>query len=614
MDVLVRRVVLAALVMLGLSLSASEVRAQIFSPGPLAKPHSYLEGLSNCLKCHDAGNKLSNARCLECHAEIKVRVSRRSGFHGRLPKSQLCSSCHREHKGVERKLIDWEGPRSSFDHGRTGWPLKGSHGKAKCQSCHDSRRITDGAVKSLVRRKKRDTYLGLPTKCADCHFDEHRGQEGLSCERCHDERKFKKAPGFNHNKDSAFALTGRHRRVKCTGCHDKETDTKTPADAFPAPVSSKFLQLKDIPHSSCLDCHEDHHDGKMGTRCTSCHSTRGWKILNASAKDFGFHDKTRFPLKGMHASVSCKSCHGPFPGKRVQYKGIRFGRCNDCHMDAHVGQLDDEAPGKKGPDCRRCHSERGFVPTAYTIDDHAHGRYPLEGSHRAVACTRCHTDERGLAQKVPSDVRRELARKDRPVRVSLAKLRLPDLVIERCESCHKDPHDGQFEEKVRAQGCNACHKTSAFQDLLFDHDRDSRFALEGRHRGVACASCHGAEKKGSTSIVRYRPLEQACASCHADVHVGQFAARADDAKPGAHVDCARCHTLEGFDQVRFDHNDPSFSKFPLKGRHLEVSCERCHPKVEVRAGLVASWYRGVPKTCAGCHVDAHDGRFAGFEP
>ncbi len=40
------------------------------SPGDLARPHAGLEGMANCVSCHELGEGPSDRLCLDCHAEI----------------------------------------------------------------------------------------------------------------------------------------------------------------------------------------------------------------------------------------------------------------------------------------------------------------------------------------------------------------------------------------------------------------------------------------------------------------------------------------------------------------------------------------------------------------
>jgi len=72
-------VVRYGLVALALTCFGRSLAAQI-SPGPLAKPHQYLEGALQCVQCHGGGPKEQmTARCLACHKEIGWLVGRGRG-------------------------------------------------------------------------------------------------------------------------------------------------------------------------------------------------------------------------------------------------------------------------------------------------------------------------------------------------------------------------------------------------------------------------------------------------------------------------------------------------------------------------------------------------------
>lgn len=591
-------VLAAALLVLG----ASVVHAgDFFSPGELSRPHASLEGLSNCTKCHEAGQKLSQERCLACHTELAKSIRQGAGVHGRIPQDERsCESCHSEHQGREHALVEW-GPKKQdgFNHlAKTGFALEGQHAKSECEKCHTPRLVIDDSLRALLQKQpQRKTFLGLGTPCKNCHFDEHRGQLGARCEQCHTPKVWKPASGFDHAKTD-FALEGAHRQVGCTKCHSvTQTDTQ-PAGTFPAPRSATFIRFQKMAHSSCLDCHEDQHQGRFGERCESCHTVESWHQLRNAQADRAFHDKTRFPLKGLHLDVACKSCHGPLPGQPARFKGLAFSSCESCHADAHLGQLARD--GGKRTACEQCHGVDGFTPAHFGVEEHAKTKYPLEGGHLAVACTSCHREEPLLSRRVPA------ARKGRPARFSLMLFDFPTQATSgACESCHADPHAGQFTAKG---ACATCHQVDSFHALRFQHDKDSRFPLTGKHASVACASCHPAVEEKGQRLTRFRPLETGCDSCHEDVHAGQLAPA-----PGQPTDCARCHDTSGFKNTKFTHSPP-FTDFLLQGRHADVSCEKCHRPVPVGGGVEVRRYAGLPRDCAGCHADTHHGAFQGFQP
>ncbi|MEN9799383.1 MAG: hypothetical protein RL653_3079 [Pseudomonadota bacterium] len=580
-----------ALLLVACCLASLPARADLFSPGDLSRPHASLSGITQCTKCHPAGNKLSQETCLSCHTELKAQLTAGQGFHGRVEaQNRNCERCHAEHAGENASLVNW-GPRgeAGFDHRQAGWPLEGQHAKQKCAACHEPRRILSAPVKLLLE-KRPHTRLGLGTRCADCHFDEHRGQEKQQCGACHDARGWKPAPGFSHDKTD-FPLKGKHAKVKCVECHTAERDGVS--HGFPAPVSESFLRLAPVAHASCTDCHEDPHEGRLGPKCTSCHNEEDWHHISNGAADRAFHQKTAFPLQGAHVDVACVACHGPFPGEKARFKGLPHDTCARCHVDAHEGQLG--APGS-APDCGVCHTVQAFTPVHFGMEDHARTRYPLEGAHRAVPCAHCHPPSAAVKARIPARLLQFLAARKRPAHFSHAALDL-DKPLGECASCHRDVHAGQFE----GQGCERCHAVTSFTEVAFDHGRDSRYPLEGKHAEVACDRCHASPGRGEA--VRYKPLETACRACHEDTHVGQFGDKA----------CETCHAVTGWKPSRFEHRPP-FTAYLLEGRHVALSCPACHAEVQVAPGAKAVKYRPLPTACEGCHADHHRGAFEGFVP
>lgn len=701
----------AALAAAATLLVALPAGADLFSPGELSQPHASLEGLKNCTKCHVAGKQLSGTACLACHTELKARVADGKGFHGRLApeKRAECEQCHHDHQGREFEMVEWgEAGQKKFDHRDTGFVLAGAHPKVDCAKCHEPRRVRDDAVrKLLLQNPKRETFLGLGTRCLDCHFDEHRGAVATDCQKCHGEAAWKPAAAFDHARTD-YPLEGRHRKVDCEKCHARQEDAATPADAFPPPVARTFAKFGGVDHARCTDCHKDPHENRFGQACASCHSPEDWKLIKGQGAERTFHDKTKFPLRGAHVEVVCAGCHG----QPMKTKGLAFERCADCHADAHEGQLGARgegaecdrchtveafAPARFGveehrrttyplegrhaavacqlchvkdpslaervpaavragwhkarrkalvslavfdlpkagkgceschadahlgqlepkgrvPACARCHAVDGFSPARFEADDHDKTRFHLDGAHRAVACNLCHVDDARLLAKAPPALRAGLrragkapARDGRELLVSVAVMH-PSPVVHGCQGCHEDVHAGQFATRVGKDGCEGCHRTTSFQDLSFDHAKDSRYPLTGAHLKAACAGCHPPTKVDGRAPVRYRPVETACASCHADVHLGQFAPR-----PGAPTDCARCHPTASFEQTTFQHAPP-FTDFALLGRHQQASCTACHPQVTLATGARTRRYKPLPHTCEECHVDQHQGAFAGFQP
>ncbi len=555
-----------------LLLYATDASAQLFSPGKLARPHAHLEGVANCTRCHEAGQKVSAKACLSCHTEIATRVDQKKGYHGRLDPAEraACEKCHHDHQGLDYAMIAWDPER--FDHRRSGWPLLGAHRQAECRDCHEPRLVTDRALEE----KKATTYLGLPVECRSCHFDEHRGQLSTECTKCHDNEAWKPAPLFDHAQ-TEYPLRGAHREVECAECHAAEKDPAPPG--FPGPKSATFARYAPVDQA-CASCHEDPHRGRLGADCARCHVEDDWRTAPPASQKRGerersFHDQTRYPLVGAHQAVACRACHLPLGGAKEVFRGLRFGACSDCHLDAHAGQVTTA--------CDDCHGLDAFSPARFGVEAHRATAYPLEGGHLAVACARCH-EAKPPAPLAPALVTALKARGRVPLR-SAAALELPHGA---CRDCHADVHRGQLD----ARRCEDCHGVEDFVAVTFDHDRDSAFTLTGAHRRADCAGCH---KPRADGAVQYKPVDARCASCHFDEHLGQLGA-----------DCARCHDTERFAWSTFGLARHAETALPLVGRHAEAACATCHLGVQVGTHQLQR-YVGLPHDCAGCHADFHRG-------
>ena len=631
------------------------VYGQIFSPGKLSSPHQHLEGLKNCKKCHLANRKSRFKQlCLDCHQPIKERLKNRRGFHGQKKvRQKQCQQCHHEHQGLDNQLIKWPpgGDKKLFPHQETGFSLRRAHKKVECQTCHQPGMISDAGVRDWLKKyPKKITYLGLKvSQCQDCHFDEHRGQFGdKKCESCHNQEKWQDTPGFSHDQ-TRYPLTGAHRKLKCEKCHLPQKDKNiypSAAKGQGTKGDSKTVKFRDQPrkqqyllygpmkYNNCTDCHKDVHANKFGQNCKKCHNTTSWARVKLPQGELAMHQKTKFPLKGLHRSVKCKSCHALKPNGELRTKGRKYKRCRDCHDDAHFGQLNNYT--QKG-DCKFCHSVEGFAPARFDYKRHNElSRFKLEGAHLAVACNKCHfANPKRFKARLNLKRLRFLKRKKRKPLFNYSTLKFPDQLLDKpCSGCHPDPHQGRFAAKYK--DCSQCHNQEDFaRQAKFDH-QTTRFPLQGKHKQLACAACHQplegqgdilqsqepaifkgwhknlwASKKLNknrnfralwrfrqittpfkTKLNRlYTPIKMSCRSCHADPHLGQFklTAKGDKFQYPNKQDCSRCHTFEDFKKLRFDHQKDS--SYHLKGKHRDLECSQCHIKVATSSifpGLDAS--------------------------
>lgn len=582
------------------------------SPGDLSRSHASIDGSDNCNECHDGGKATNDRKCLGCHdhQNLKKRIDSGLGFHASAKvRGKKCETCHLEHKGRSFNIMGWDampGGEKGFDHGLTGWKLRGKHAATDCADCHKE-----------TNKQGLRLYLGETQFCGSsgCHKSEQPHefdrQKNFACDRCHSENTWKpglKNMDFDHDdpNDAAMPLEGTHADVNCEKCHPKDVfnlKERVPddcANCHESPHKGHLFGLKDCdwchspkfrslekfsfnhrqrtrfelggahakldcyechtaeqgarkPSRQCETCHADDHPhgtrfaafGKPLPKCGTCHPSSGW-----TAERFNHNKKTRFKLTAKHAQTDCRGCHrGATPDKfeRLPWKKQAF--CRDCH--AHENVHDGEFVNRE---CERCHTTPGNVILGKDAVDFYHGPqsdFPLRWGHKDVDCVACHINETYVNTPAECGVR-----------------------------CHQDSlHRGSL-----GDACSRCHDAGRWETPDFDHTEQTDWPLDGWHRSVPnCEDCHPGRQYADT------PTNCGATGCHAadDVHQGALGNACED-----------CHLETG--QNIFDHNTQS--NYILDGAHLETTCVECHPSIE---------FKPRPTDCFGCHPEpeSHKGQY-----
>lgn len=567
-----------------------ELEQDKISPGPLAGAHARVPELvapGSCQRCHGSlGESLTDA-CADCHAPIARQLEHGAGFHGTLADGSECGLCHEDHGGADAELVGalafaLAGVEdvADYDHAGLEFGLEGPHADLACAACHPNANA-DALAPGEVR------FLGLQQRCASCHVDPHAGRMGTSCERCHEQTSpFDRPSAFEH--PSGFPLTGGHAGVTCAACH------------APTGPTAVVALLAGEPHTTrgCVDCHPSPHTAGFAAAfassegvapddsCSRCHAPEHDSFAAASERaDRAWHRAGGFALDGAHGAAACGACHvgsayeERFPGRAPE-------ACGACHADPHGGQFTSSAAAER---CGDCHTTTRFRPAAFDAARHAATRFALTGAHAGTACRDCH---RGLDAELGCVRFRGLSGS--------------------CESCHADPHAGQF-ASAGAVACEECHTTRAFSPGTFDLARhaETAFPLTGGHAAVGCFRCHADDP--DLGCVRFAGTETACAACHADPHAGSFAATGGGGR------CGRCHDSASFAVgAAFEHG--AETDFPLDGAHAALACELCHPRTREPDELGRTFGRipaepggGTPR-CETCHADPHADGFGGRVP
>ncbi len=582
---------LAALLLAGTAAAGAQSIESVLQPGPVIQGHAKTE--NDCSACHQRFDRnAQDGLCIACHKEVGADIRQHTGFHGRREVQRACRSCHTEHKGRGAVVVLLD--QKNFDHRQSDFELLDKHAGVDCAKCHlPGKKWREAPLLCNACHQKDDKHKGgLGTKCEECHsaktwkvsdFDHgkktrfalsgkhadakcddchanarykdtprtcigchrkddddkgHKGQYGEKCESCHGAKAWKPA-NFNHDVDTRYPLKDKHRPVKCASCHT-------------TPLYAKKTGTQ------CIDCHakDDKHKETLGRKCGDCHTERGWK------EPPGFdHDKSRFPLHGAHIKTACKDCHQDQLYRRTP------SDCFSCH------KKDDRHQGNLGTKCADCHKEDVWKLPLY---DHEKTKFPLRNAHaaRSVKCSDCHEtlrQMRGIATTCISCHKRDdrhegtlgercdSCHRDvnwRVERFDHARTRYPlagrHLVVA-CASCHKslkyreaprdcigchEKDDQRRHKATLGSACETCHNVRAWTLWDFDHQRDTRWRLEGRHVKVRCEDCH---TKPAPAGKKAAPVGTDCMACHRkdDTHEGRFGRR-----------CEQCHSSDAWKPLK----------------------------------------------------------------
>ncbi len=323
---------------------------------------------ASCVGCHvGARYKETPTDCVACHS-IDDRHAGRFG--------DRCADCHTPASWLEK----------GFDHEKkSGFPLIGAHSRTDCITCH---RQPPG------KRK-------LPENCSECHSreDVHAGRFGAECGDCHRPAKWADFR-FDHTQRTRFPLRESHREVSCESCH----------------AGSAKLGKMD---SSCIACHQsdDIHRRKLGPNCDECHNEKAF-----SGRIVFDHGLTAFPLLGLHAMVTCESCHSTHTFQHED------SACDTCHS------TDDIHKGTLGLECQSCHNPNGWA--VWQFDHERRTSFTLDGAHENLKCATCHRQPPTLGIQMPKS----------------------------CDGCHSgdDAHRGGF-----GRNCDSCHTSKAWKPASF---------------------------------------------------------------------------------------------------------------------------------------------------
>lgn len=282
--------------------------------------------------------------------------------------------------------------------------------------------------------------------------------------------------------------------------------------------------------------------GALAIPCENCHTATAWRPIKA-VPEFD-HNKTKYPLRGMHEKVQCTQCH-----VKPVFTDVSKN-CRDCHTDVHQSKM--------GTNCADCHTVQGWNVAVQQVKDHQN-RFPLLGAHAAVQCDDCHKSAAvGQFQGLSTA----------------------------CVSCHLKDYQqtqtmgGNVPNHVSAQfpqTCETCHTFDSWLGASVNHAAPPiNFPLTNGHANAPCASCH----VGGNYNLQIAATDCGNSQCHLTTWqqtTNPQHAAAATVFPIA--GCSNCHNTVSWQNATFDH---STTGFPLTNSHQlapagkVASCSDCH--------------------------------------
>lgn len=383
-------------------------------------------------------------------------------------------------------------------------------------------------------------HASFPADCSICHTSQ-------------DWTTLRADFAFDHEEETGYPLEGAHAEAQCLRCHN---------DRGP---------VQNFSQRGCAGCHGDVHQQQLGDRCLDCHQQRNWQASGQIAE----HARTRFPLFGAHAVMTCDRCHVGIGSGNMEPLSVE---CNSCHQPDLARAVPNHFQEGWVENCDRCHR-----PTSWAEEGFIHDSFPLVGGHQ-VSCASCHAQE--VFNPVSSD----------------------------CNDCHQ----AQFTVSTSLdhvafnlpRSCDRCHTVNAWSPSAFDHSVTQN----------DCADCHVSDflatQNPNHSLWGY---SQDCISCHKTTRWDQIIY----SHAGVVDNCSQCHlqdyantsdpnhTVWGYPTSceLCHHQTNSFP--PADFMHIGVvdGCIQCHGQDYLMTTDPDHVASGFPTDCQLCHVPDTSWRF-----
>jgi hypothetical protein len=405
-------------------------------------------------------------------------------------------------------------------------------------------------------------HQSFPANCSLCHTTESW-------------QKLKADVTFDHEAETGVVLAGAHAEAQCLRCHNDRGPVQTFASR------------------GCAGCHVDTHEGRLGQNCESCHDEQTWRPRGQIAE----HGRTRFPLMGIHAAVTCDRCH---PGIGSGNFEPLNPECSSCHQaDLAAAKSPNHVAQGWIDRCDRCH-----LPTSWGGGGFRHDGFRLVGAHKAADCEACHVGGvfSGLGQQCADCHLDEYTSVGDPDHVAMN-------FSQSCDNCHSSNAwlPANFSHKGISSACVDCHLPE------YNATTDPNHALQGYAQ--TCQDCHST-KAWLPANFDHSGITSGCVDCHLDAY--NQTTDPDHVASGFSTECQDCHGTKTWEGGNFDHqgitngcvdchledyNQTTDPDHIAEGYSTE--CQDCHNSTDTWDGAVFD-HNGITNGCVDCHLDEYN--------
>lgn len=461
--------------------------------------------------------------------------------------NDFCSSCH-VMKGAFTKFRVSE------------------HDKLECHACHQQSILA--STKELYywvldRPEKIPAHAPVPNRvCGECHEQKQADSTW--------KRVIATAGHSVHFKSDSSQL----RNLMCVDCHAKEVHAFKAVD-MTCTTSNCHEQTKvrlgGMANQSGLHCVTCHDFGRSVSEVVPIDSSRQ-ALVPARQECFSCHEmREKLEKHGLDKDphkATCGTCHNPHDQVKA---GKAFDSCATagCHASADTLTAYHRGLGAHKLDqCGACHKPHSWkVESTRCIDCHSdiyRDNRPGRGRVRSTEAAPAPAGETAL--------------------VLPTRTRLPG-------GPHAEgPDDDSGASMIRAP---RPPPTAAGADTTFAH---------GRHRKVACTTCHSTSSTHGALTIK---APRDCQGCH----------HAADARAG---ECAACHSTSELTAtqsvataIRVTGRAPTAPRqLPFAHvRHARLACGECHvagdpARQKADCSSCHTDHHRAEATCASCHGDA----------